>query len=83
MCDAAQQAMSDAARAAGTAPDNTQLEGVLATMSSPMTADQYAFCLSANASSTQASMLIICAIYALAAIAFIVCARRLRRDLLV
>jgi hypothetical protein len=48
-----------------------------------MTPDQYGFCLVANASSTQASMLLICGIYALAALAFVACARRLRHDLLV
>jgi hypothetical protein len=46
-----------------------------------MTTDQYAFCLTANAASTQASMLWICAIYVLAALAFAASARRLGRDL--
>jgi hypothetical protein len=83
MCDAAQQAVSDASRAAGAEIDGAQLDGVLAAVSQPMTADQYAFCLAANAASTQYSMLVICAIYAVAAFAFAVCARKLKRDLVV
>lgn len=83
MCDAAQQAVSDATRATGGTLDEAQVEGVLAALSGPMTPDQYGFCLVANASSTQASMLLICGIYALAALAFVACARRLRHDLLV
>lgn len=81
MCDAAQQVLSDATRLAGSAFSDAQVEATLAAMTQPMTVDQYAFCLAANASSTQFSMLLICAIYALAALAFIACARRLRHDL--
>lgn len=82
MCDAAQQFLSDAAQKAGAALDVAQADMLLASLSQPMTADQYAFCLTANAESTQASMLLICAIYVLAALAFAASARRLGRDLM-
>jgi MFS family permease len=81
MCDGAQQFLSDAAQKAGAALDAAQVEAVLGALSQPMTTDQYAFCLAANAQSTQASMLWICAIYVLAALAFAASARRLGRDL--
>lgn len=81
MCDAAQQAVSDAAMRAGAALDAAQVEAVLAAMSQPMTPDQYGFCLAANAASTQASMLLISSLYVLAGLAFVASARGLRRDL--
>jgi MFS family permease len=83
MCDAAQQYLSDAAQKGGAALDASQVEAALAVMPQPMTAAQYDFCLTANAASTQASMLWICAIYVLAGLAFVASARRLRRDLVV
>lgn len=83
MCDAAQQSLSDAAHESGSTLDAAQVETVLGALSQPMTAGQYAFCLTANAASTQASMLMICAIYVLAAVAFAASARGLRRDLVV
>lgn len=83
MCDAAQQAVSDASRAAGAAIGDGQIGGVLSAIAEPMNTDQYGFCLAANAASTQYSMLLICTIYALAALAFAVCARKLKRDLVV
>lgn len=83
MCDSAQQAVSDASRAVGGMLGDVQVEGVLGAISQPMTSDQYAFCLTANAASTQYAMLLISTIYVLAALAFALCARRLKRDLVV
>lgn len=81
MCDAAQQQVTDAARLASAPPSGTDLPALLAELPQPITAVQYGFCLEANASSTQVSMLLITSLYVLAALAFVACARRLRHDL--
>jgi MFS family permease len=81
MCDAAQQQVTDASRLSAVPLPERALDGVLAGLPQPLTAGQYAFCLEANASSTQFSMLLITSLYVLAALAFAASARRLRHDL--
>ncbi|MBM4219003.1 MAG: MFS transporter [Gammaproteobacteria bacterium] len=81
MCDAAQQQVTDASRLASTPPLGAELPALLAELPQPITAVQYGFCLEANASSTQFSMLLITSLYVLAALAFVASARRLRHDL--
>jgi predicted MFS family arabinose efflux permease len=81
MCDAAQQQVTEQARLGSAPLDAPELSGVLATLPQPLTVRQYEFCLEANASSTQYSMLIITSLYVLAALAFAASARRLRHDL--
>ena len=53
---------------------------MLAALPQPVTGAQYAFCLEANAASTQFSMLLIISLYVLAALAFAASGRRLRHD---
>ncbi len=81
MCDAAQHQVTEASRLAAGPLPGPAVEGVLAGLPQPLTAGQYAFCLEANASSTQFSMLLIVSLYVLAALAFAASARRLRHDL--
>lgn len=81
MCDAAQQAVTFANRAAETALDQSAIAEVLAQMTAPVSPEQYAFCLEANASSTEASMLTIAAMYAIGGVFFILCTRTLKNDL--
>ncbi len=81
MCDAAQQQVTDASRLAAAPLPERALEGALAALPQPLTSGQYGFCLDANASSTQFSMLLITSLYVLAALAFVASARRLRHDL--
>jgi predicted MFS family arabinose efflux permease len=80
-CDAAQQQVTEASRLVAAPLPEPALEGVLAGLSQPLDAGQYAFCLEANASSTQFSMLLITSLYVLAALAFVASARRLRPEL--
>jgi len=54
---------------------------VLAGLEMPLTPEQYAFCLEANQSSTEASMLTLTLLYATAGIFFIFSAIGLRKDL--
>jgi MFS family permease len=80
MCDAAQQQVTDASRLAATLPPGPNLPGLLAGLPQPLSPAQYGFCLEANASSTQLSMLLITSLYLLAALAFAASARRLRHE---
>lgn len=85
LCDGAQEATTVAKRALNKVgggdfgPD--QIADALTTMKTPINMSQYEFCLSANASSTQMSMLTISCIYVAGAIAFLMCARTLKNDL--
>lgn len=81
MCDAAQHQVTEESRRAAASIPGAELQDVLAALPQPVTDAQYAFCLEANASSTQFSMLLITSLYVLAALAFAASARRLHHDL--
>lgn len=81
MCDAAQQATTFAQRAADGMLSQADITAVLAGLEMPLTPEQYAFCLEANQSSTEASMLTLTLLYAAAGIFFIFSAIGLRKDL--
>ncbi|MAI90197.1 MFS transporter [Ponticaulis sp.] len=81
MCDAGQQAITFAQRASETALTDMQMSEVLAGISTPLSLEQYAFCLEANQSSTSASMLTLTVMYAFAGIFFALSAMGLKRDM--
>lgn len=81
MCDAAQEAANSASRAAGDALTGADISALLAGLDRPLTTAQFKFCNVANASSTEASMLTIATIYALAGLFFLICARFYKKDL--
>jgi hypothetical protein len=81
MCDAAQEAVNVASRAADGPLSGADLSAALAALERPLTEAHFAFCNIANASSTEASMLTISSIYALAGLFFLICARFYRKDL--
>jgi len=81
MCDGAQEAVNAASRAADAALTSSDISSLLGGLSRPLTDAQFEFCNVANASSTQASMLTIGMIYALAGVFFLICARYYKKDL--
>lgn len=81
MCDAGQQAVTFAQRGAEAALSESEIANVLAGLKAPLSPDQYAFCLTANQSSTSASMLTLTVLYLVAALFFVLCAFPLKREL--
>ncbi len=81
MCDAAQTVVTAAQRVAETPVSTGEIQTMLQGLAQPMTPEQYDFCLVANQSSTQASMLTITLMYGIAGVFFAVCALRLKQDL--
>ena len=81
MCDAAQEATNAAKRAAEVGLNPDQIDQVLSGLSQPLTSTQFSFCNVANASSTEASMLTIAAMYAVGGVLFFVCGRYYLKDL--
>lgn len=81
MCDAAQEATNAASRAAGASLHGAEVSSILAGLERPLTPAQYDFCVVANQTSTEASMLATSTIYALAGVFFLICACYYRRDL--
>lgn len=80
MCDAAQEATNAAGRAAQTPLSSQAISGVLARLERPLTSEQFEFCNLANASSTEAAMLSVATLYALAGVFFLICARHYAKD---
>lgn len=79
-CDVVQQAAT-AAKRGGEALSPERMNEMLAALPSNVTEDIYAFCLDANASSTETSMTTITLLYFAAAVCFVFCARQLKKDL--
>ena len=80
LCDAASHAVASAERLGGAGSGD--VTGILSGLSRPITEAQYEFCLAANASSAEASMIAITLIYLASATFFVLCARRLADDLI-
>jgi MFS family permease len=80
ICDAAQEATNAAGRAADAPLSSDAIASILARLERPLTAEQFEFCNLANASSTEAAMLAIATLYALAGLFFLLCARYYARD---
>ncbi|MCQ8186465.1 spinster family MFS transporter [Parvularcula maris] len=80
MCDAAQEAVNAAGRAADGALSAAETSRVLASLDAPVSEAQFALCNYANANSTEWSMLFISLFYILAAACFAMSARTYARD---
>ncbi|WP_031554027.1 spinster family MFS transporter [Parvularcula oceani] len=80
LCDAVQQAATAARQGAEVLSDD-RIAQMLSTLPGQVSEAQYRFCLEANASSTEASMVTIACFYVIASAFFVWCATRLKKDL--